>query len=101
MTHLFASWVVEAPLFAPVSRPQCLWHERMLPHMDYHAAEELGRLQDGRSAEEAHEAAQAFRTWIASGLLARADEATERKMFSKRASMPKVQNRPLIRAARQ
>jgi hypothetical protein len=101
MTYLFASRVVEAPLFAPLSRPQRLWHERMLRHMDDHAAEGLGRLQDGRSAEEAQESAQKFRTWIASGLLARADEATERRMFSKRASMPKVQNRPLIRAALQ
>jgi hypothetical protein len=101
MTHLFASWVVEAPLFAPLSRPRRLWHERMLQHMDDHAAEVLGRLEDVRSAEEAQEAAQAFRTWIASGLLARADEATERRMFSKRASMPKVQNRALIRAALQ
>jgi len=72
----------------------------MLQHMDDHAAEVLGRLEDVRSAEEAQEAAQAFRTWIASGLLARADEATERRMF-KRASMPKVQNRALIRAALQ
>jgi hypothetical protein len=69
--------------------------------MDDHAAEGLGQLRDGRSAEEAQEAAQASRTWIASGLLVRADEATERRMFSKRASMPKVQNRALIRAALQ
>jgi hypothetical protein len=51
--------------------------EHMLQHMDHHAAEVLVRLEDVRSAEEAQEAAQAFRTWIASGLLARADEATE------------------------
>jgi hypothetical protein len=51
--------------------------EHMLQHMDHHAAEVLVRLEDVRSAEEAREAAQAFRTWIASGLLARADEATE------------------------
>jgi hypothetical protein len=47
------------------------------PALDDHAAEVLGRLEDIRSAEEAQEAAQAFRTRIASGLLARADEATE------------------------
>jgi hypothetical protein len=35
-----------------------------------HAAEVLGRLEDVRSAEQAQEAAQAFRTWIASGLFA-------------------------------
>ena len=57
-------------------------HERILQHMDDHAAEVLGRLEDVRSAEEAQEAAQAFRTWIASGLLARADEGTERRMFN-------------------
>ena len=44
--------------------------EHMLQHMDDHAAEVLGRLEDVRSAEEAQEAAQAFRTWIASGLFA-------------------------------
>ena len=48
--------------------------EHRLQHMDHHAAEVLVRLEDVRSAEEAQEAAQAFRTWIASGLLARADE---------------------------
>ena len=36
--------------------------EHMLQHMDDHAAEVLGRLEDVRSAEEAQEAAQAFRT---------------------------------------
>jgi len=50
--------------------------EHMLRHMDEHPAEVLGRLENVRSAEEA-EAAQAFQTWIASGLLARADEAAE------------------------
>ena len=49
----------------------------MLQHMDDQAAEVLGRLKDVRSVEEAQEAAQAFRTWIASGLVARADEGTE------------------------
>jgi hypothetical protein len=44
--------------------------EHMLQHMDDHAAEVLGRLEDVRSAEEAQEAAQAFRTWIAGGLFA-------------------------------
>jgi hypothetical protein len=98
---LFASWVVKAPSFAPLSRPRSSWHECMRQHMGDHAAEALGRLEDVRSAEEAQEAAQAFRTWIASGLLARADEATERRMFSKRASTPKVQNPALIRTALQ
>jgi hypothetical protein len=44
--------------------------EHMLEHMDGHAAEILCRLEDVRSAEEAQDAARAFRTWIASALLA-------------------------------
>jgi hypothetical protein len=43
----------------------------MLQHIDGHATEELCRLEDVRSAQEAQDAAQAFRAWIASGLLAR------------------------------
>jgi|SRR2546421_59971 hypothetical protein len=35
-----------------------------------HAAQVLGRLENVRSAEQAQGAAQAFRTWIASGLFA-------------------------------
>jgi hypothetical protein len=42
--------------------------EHIIQHMDGHAAEVLRRLEDVRSAEEAQDAAQAFRTWIASGL---------------------------------
>ena len=42
--------------------------EHMLQHMDDHLAEVLGRLEDVRSAEEAQEAAQAFRAWIATRL---------------------------------
>jgi hypothetical protein len=44
--------------------------EHMLEHMDGHAAEILCRLKDVRSAEEAQDAARAFRSWIASALLA-------------------------------
>ena len=42
----------------------------MLQHMDGDATEVLRRLEDVRSAEEAQDAAEAFRRWIASGLLA-------------------------------
>jgi hypothetical protein len=38
--------------------------------MDTPATEVIRRLEDVRSAEEAQEAAQAFRAWIASGLVA-------------------------------
>jgi hypothetical protein len=44
--------------------------EHMLQHMDGDATEVLRRLEDVRSAEEAQEAAQAFRAWIASGMVA-------------------------------
>jgi hypothetical protein len=44
--------------------------EHMLQHMDGHATEVLRRLEDVRSAEEAQGAAQAFRAWIASGMVA-------------------------------
>jgi hypothetical protein len=43
--------------------------EHILQHMDSPATEVLRRLEDVRSAEEAQEAAQAFRTWI-SGMVA-------------------------------
>jgi Endoribonuclease L-PSP len=44
--------------------------EHMLQHVDGHATEVLRRLEDVSSAEEARDAAKAFRTWIASGLRA-------------------------------
>jgi hypothetical protein len=44
--------------------------EHMLQHTDSPSTEVLRRLEDVRSAEEAQEAAQAFRAWIASGLVA-------------------------------
>jgi hypothetical protein len=44
--------------------------EHILQHMDSRATEVLRRLEDVRSAEEAQEAAQAFRAWIASGMVA-------------------------------
>jgi hypothetical protein len=44
--------------------------EHMLQHMDSPVTEVLRRLEDVRSAEEAQEAAQAFRAWIASGMVA-------------------------------
>ena len=44
--------------------------EHMLQHMDSPATGVLRRLEDVRSAEEAQEAAQAFRAWIASGMVA-------------------------------
>jgi len=44
--------------------------EHMLQHMDSRATEVLRRLEDVRSAEEAQEAGQAFRAWIASGMVA-------------------------------
>jgi hypothetical protein len=44
--------------------------EHMFQHMDSQATEVLRRLEDVRSAEEAQEAAQAFRAWIASGMVA-------------------------------
>ena len=56
--------------------------EHMLQHMDDHAAEVLGRLEDVRSAEEAQEAAHAFRTWIASGLFARPSALDKSKKAS-------------------
>jgi hypothetical protein len=42
----------------------------MFQHLDGDATEVLRRLEDVRSAEEAQEAAQAFRAWIASGMVA-------------------------------
>ena len=42
----------------------------MLQHMDSRATEVLRRLEDVRSGEEAQQAGQAFRTWIASGMVA-------------------------------
>jgi len=42
----------------------------MLQHVDGYATEVLRRLEDVRSAEEAQGAAQAFRAWIASGMVA-------------------------------
>jgi hypothetical protein len=42
----------------------------MLQHRDGHATEVLRRLEDVRSAEEAQGAAQAFRAWIAGGMVA-------------------------------
>ena len=44
--------------------------EHMLQHVDGDATEVLRRLEDVGSAEEAQDAAAAFRRWIASGLLA-------------------------------
>jgi hypothetical protein len=44
--------------------------EHMFQHLDGDATEVLRRLEDVRSAEEAQEAAQAFRAWIANGMVA-------------------------------
>jgi hypothetical protein len=44
--------------------------EHLLQRIDGPATEVLRRLEDVRSAQDAQDAARAFRAWIASGLLA-------------------------------
>jgi len=54
--------------------------EHMLQHVDGDATEVLRRLEDVRSAEEAQDAAAAFRRWLASGLLAMPRRRCERRL---------------------
>jgi hypothetical protein len=51
--------------------------EHMLQHIDGDATEVLRRLEDVRSAQEAQNAAQAFRDWIASGMRSETSRASE------------------------